>query len=134
MNHMHITPLESSSAPLPDWKPEQPNDDVLPLYTDIDDVKHLEGDASARRKWFSDQSKRKQVTFTPKDALNLDFCNGILDFNTFSAKVRRSMACPALSSSSKVAEEIAMTDSWWSLLLVAEILGRTGELCQMPKV
>lgn len=89
MNHMSVQPLSDPSQP-PAWSAEQPEDDIATLYPPEaqDKVASLKGNAAQRRTYYAKKDTRKEVTFKPDQWLNLDFCNGYLDFNTFSLKVR----------------------------------------------
>jgi hypothetical protein len=87
MNHLSVQRLASADAKAPEWSSSQPEDDITPLYSDPADVQHLKGHANARRSWYADKTKRQNITITSRDYVNMDFCNGFLDFNTFSLKV-----------------------------------------------
>ncbi|OCF31969.1 hypothetical protein I317_03113 [Kwoniella heveanensis CBS 569] len=52
-------------------------------YTDTDEKAQI----SARRKWLGKKDNRRQIT-VPKDTfVGMEFCNGLLDFNTLSAQL-----------------------------------------------
>lgn len=89
MNHMSVSIMDDSADSLPKWLPDQPDDDVLPLYPqdEVEEVQHLKDNPTGRRSWFSNKQKREAVTIRARDVLNMDFCNGYLDFNTFALKV-----------------------------------------------
>jgi len=88
MNHMLVQPLSDPSNP-PAWSAEQPEDDIAALYPSEaqDKVANFKGNAAQRRTYYSKKDARKEVLFKPDQWLNLDFCNGYLDFNTFSLKI-----------------------------------------------
>lgn len=92
MNHLQITALESAASEEPQWSSSQPAEDILPLYSDTEtpassDVQALKGNSTSRRSYFAKKDKREVVDFKPNHWLDMDFCNGYLDFNTFSLKL-----------------------------------------------
>lgn len=104
---MSVESLSDPSNP-PEWSASQPEDDVSVLFgatstsssssspsssstsdgSGEEEGKRLRGDPASRRTYFAKKENRKRLTFRPDHWLNLDFCNGYLDFNTFSLKVR----------------------------------------------
>ena len=86
MNYLNATKLDSGKHPA--WKPQQPSEDVLAFYDSPSSaVEALQGNANARRSYFASKAHREEVTLKPDTWLDMDFCNGYLDFNTFSLKL-----------------------------------------------
>ncbi|KAI9682082.1 MAG: hypothetical protein M1817_000136 [Caeruleum heppii] len=48
---------------------------------------HVPGDAAARKKWFLDESKRKEWVFEEGRVYKIDFFNPFLDFNHFAIRL-----------------------------------------------
>ncbi|WVF71111.1 hypothetical protein IAT40_005908 [Kwoniella sp. CBS 6097] len=64
-----------------EWLEDNGGDSLT--YTDTDEKAQI----SARRKWLGKKDNRRQIT-VPKDTLvGMEFCNGLLDFNTLSAQL-----------------------------------------------
>ncbi|WVW84290.1 hypothetical protein I302_106321 [Kwoniella bestiolae CBS 10118] len=55
--------------------------DDIPPYTDNDEKSHI----SLRRKWLTKASNRRAVQVDESTEVGMEFCNGLLDFNTLSA-------------------------------------------------
>ena len=90
MNWIHATKTSGSDSSLPPWQHEQPEeyiDDLIP-ESDRDAARlPVKGNPGSRRSYLADQDNRKAITITPETVVHADFCNGYLDFNTFSLKV-----------------------------------------------
>lgn len=102
MNWIHATKTSGSESSLPPWQHEQPKEDIDDLIPELDrDATRLpvKGHPGSRRSYLADQDHRKAITITPETVVHADFCNGYLDFNTFSLKVWH----PALRSDSAYA-------------------------------
>lgn len=89
MNYMNVHALESADAAPPKWSSSQPTEDVAPLYASGSSgtANSLKGNATGRRTHFSKKPNRQEVAFEPTHWIDMDFCNGFLDFNTFSLKL-----------------------------------------------
>ena len=89
MNYMNVYALESADAAPPKWSSSQPTEDVAPLYASGSSTTadSLKGNATGRRTHYSKKPNRQEVTFKPTHWIDMDFCNGFLDFNTFSLKL-----------------------------------------------
>jgi hypothetical protein len=69
MNRLSFHKLDTDDSPLPPWTSDQPAEDVTPLYRGTEkegEIRHLEGDPGARRKWFAVEENRKQVVLGPR--------------------------------------------------------------------
>lgn len=87
MNHLRASKLESNSEQ-PAWSARQPEEDVSALFSvPPNAVGNLKGNSNARRSYFANKAHRQEVTLNPDTWLDMDFCNGYLDFNTFSLKL-----------------------------------------------
>lgn len=87
MNKVQVSEVNGD---LPAWSPAQPEDDILTLLNEVqsDTTAVARNNPNSRRTYLSKKEHRQEITIEPKHFLKLDFCNGFLDFNTFSLKVR----------------------------------------------
>jgi len=87
MNYLNAS-KEGAKSDKPAWNSKQPSEDVLALFESPSSaVEALKDNANARRSYFANKAHRQEVTLKPDSWLDMDFCNGYLDFNTFSLKL-----------------------------------------------
>ncbi|KAG0143505.1 hypothetical protein CROQUDRAFT_661124 [Cronartium quercuum f. sp. fusiforme G11] len=83
MNLINTQKLPADDSPLPEWDGHRPREDCSTLMPKAMSPPK----AHVRRKHFSVQANREEITLGPRGFLNAEFCNGFLDFSTLALKV-----------------------------------------------